>query len=549
MMSTLWTILKTDIINSFSINRIFGKHSKSRAKSVLIIIGAILIALFVEGYLFSLAFVLGAAAKTFDVLFIIVGLAFIIETLWSFITSVRLSSTYLFRFKDFDTLMSMPITPSIILTEKILKFYITNLISTIAIMFPFLTVYGILSGSGFVYYFLSFLIIFFVPMIPIVVGSIISFPLVMIASRFGKADLLNTIFTVIITVLSLVLSMSASNISNYINFENISINKELLWSYISKYPPAKWFTISLTDYRLTSALLFIAVSIAIFLVFVTLFKSMFQKTNSLLNENSTTKSYKFSHQKESSAFGALVKLEIKKFFSSYLYVINTCIGAVMCIFFSVSFVLNDIKSYMGDLNIDNSVFSFFVMIFGIALLSFMPNIAPTTSSSISIEGKKIWIIKTMPIKTQTLFMSKCIVNFIIHIPAIIISTIIISLTFELSLVQIVLLILIPTLNLVICTFFGLYINLLLPKINWTNPQQVVKQSMSVFLSSLVPFILLALSAVYIIFLVVLPVLTSLATTTGSYIMMFAWAVILSIVAILIWFIINKSGKKILHAIE
>ena len=547
-MNTLGTLLKTDLLNTFSVNRFFGKHSKSKLKTVLIIIGTLIVIGIFEFSLFTVAFSMGIILKEFNALFFLIGVAFIVETIWSLTYSVRLSSTYLFKFKDFDLLMSMPIKPSVILCEKAIKFYITNLVSSLFILFPFLTVYGILSESGIMFYILAYFMMLFVPMIPIVAGSVVSFPLLAIAARFGKTDLINSIFTIIITIATLIISMGMSTISSSFDINNISINTSVLWSYLTKYPPAIWFTRALVDYSIVSVFLFFITSAVIFLLFIVVFNGMFEKINLALGESSMAKAYKFKEQKESSVFRAMVWLEMKNYFSSYLYVLNTGIGAVMAVVFTITTTLN--LSDVITLNSSNSDEWSFIMMFVVMLIILIfLNLSPTTASTISLEGKKFWMLKSFPVKTNDIFIAKSVVNLTLNIPSLLICVIAATVLLKLNFIEIILLLIIPLFSLIFSTFAALYINILFPKMDWSTPQQAIKQSMSVMLSMLLSFVVTVLIAVYTIFTVIIPLINGSGTKTYAYIMLFILAVIWSIVAFGMWMLLKNNGAKRLHKIE
>ena len=543
-MDNLWVLLKADLTDSFTVNRILGKFNKNKFKGILVLIGIIFLLLFAEIYFFSVAFMLGAIAKVTDALFILLGISFLFETLWTLLSSIRFSSVYLFKFRDFDMLMSMPISPSTILTEKIIKFYLSNLYLTFLIMLPFLITYGILSGSGFIYYFMALFMLFFVPMIPTVAGAVVSFPLLALAAKFGKTELLNTITTIIVTVITLIISMGAGNISSYIDLDNISFDKEMLWDYIAKYPPAKWFTESLANFNLISLFLFLLINMTVFIIFITIFKSSFTKINSSLTETPSDKSYKFKEQKVSSVFFSLTSMEIKKYFSSATYVLNTCIGGIM----SVIFVISGLINWLSDI-LDGDLFGYGtilpVTIF-IIMISFIMNISPTTSSSISIEGKKYWILKTLPVKTDTIFLSKCIVNYVINLPALLICVVAASIVLKLTLFDMVIMFTVPFLTLTLSTIMGLYFGIRFPKIHWTTPQQVIKQSMSVVVTMIFSVIVNIFLGIFT-FINIMNIVTESISTVHKlyYILIF----VLIVLCGLAWLLVKIRGEKLINKIE
>src|SRR5699024_1800052 len=83
----------------------------------------------------------------------------------------------------------------------------------------------------------------------------------------------------------------------------------------------------------------------------------------------------------------LFKLELKKFFSLPLYVINSLTGKIITVIMVFVFVFNDsFTSSFGD--VDRSLI--FLIIVGTMI--FMSSITSTTSATISLEGKNFWIL-------------------------------------------------------------------------------------------------------------------------------------------------------------
>lgn len=123
-----------------------------------------------------------------------------------------------------------------------------------------------------------------------------------------------------------------------------------------------------------------------------------------------------------------------------------------------------------------------------------------TSSSISLEGKTINITKSLPIDYKLIFKSKIIMCFIIELPLVLISSLLFILFFKVSIYYIIELILLIFLTILLNSIIGLIINLKYPKLNTNNDTEVVKQSMSSFISVIIGICLLIISIILFIIL-------------------------------------------------
>jgi len=101
----------------------------------------------------------------------------------------------------------------------------------------------------------------------------------------------------------------------------------------------------------------------------------------------------------------------------------------------------------------------------------------TTMASISLEGKNLWIIKSLPLSPRTVFLSKIAVNLTIVAPAFL-DVILIGIGLKMGISETLLLLVITVATSLFISFYGLLINVVVPNFNWTAEALVVKQSAS-----------------------------------------------------------------------
>src|SRR5699024_10920360 len=106
------------------------------------------------------------------------------------------------------------------------------------------------------------------------------------------------------------------------------------------------------------------------------------------------------------------------------------------------------------------------------------------ASLISLEGNRLWIIKSLPLKTKDILDSKLLLHIVLCIPPAIIFSLAGIYVFSLDIVDALIVILVPVIFIVFEAIFGLLINLWKPKFDWVNETIVVKQSMAVMIAML-----------------------------------------------------------------
>jgi ABC-2 type transport system permease protein len=96
-------------------------------------------------------------------------------------------------------------------------------------------------------------------------------------------------------------------------------------------------------------------------------------------------------------------------------------------------------------------------------------------SSISLEGKNLWIIKSLPVEPKIIFKSKLAVNLIITAPALL-DALIIAVILKTNFLQTFFIVIVTAVFALFVSLFGLLVNLKFPNFNWNTEVVVIKQS-------------------------------------------------------------------------
>ena len=219
-----------------------------------------------------------------------------------------------------------------------------------------------------------------------------------------------------------------------------------------------------------------------------------------------------------------------------MYVVNTFFGMILLILFAGSTIfidkttiINELFNTSQDAQMGLTIFPFIIMVIAFTML--MSN---TAGSSISLEGKNLWILKTLPVDIKKVLKSKVLFNILVILPISIISLVIVFFTFNLTLTELLIGILFEILISIFVGEFGIIINLKYPKINYINETQVVKQSLSSFLCVMLPMVVI----------MVMPIIYFIASYTIS-INVFVMIIcgILLLINALFYLLINTWGVK------
>ena len=170
-----------------------------------------------------------------------------------------------------------------------------------------------------------------------------------------------------------------------------------------------------------------------------------------------------------------------------MYVTNTIMGSVMLIIMSFGLLIFGVDK-IGQI-IEIPTLSKIVSSVMPFVISLFVSLSVTTQASISLEGKNLWIIKSIPVKPIDIFKSKIMVNLTVTVIPILISSTIISLVIKPPLNAVIFMYRLPILYAILTSILGLIINLHFPRFDFKNEIYVIKQSIASMISIFVNLIL------------------------------------------------------------
>ena len=480
-MSNLFILLKNSFINSTGINSLSNRTSNSKEKKKLMITTAtlLLIAILICFMSTSYSIALATVLEPMGYLDLILIVAILFSCILSFMTSIYKAQGTLFSSKDYDLLMALPIKNGTILTSKILSLMSISYIETALIIVPASIVYFIYNGNlSWIFFVILVIGLTFIPMIPIIAASIIAVIITFISSRFKHKNIVTTVVGMIAFLLIMIISM---NMQNYIN-AFVANSDSIVKGLSSIYPPAMYLKDALINYNLTDLIKFILISILPFVIFIVVFSKTFKTINGKLSESYKKANYKVGRLEASSITKALVSQELRRYFATPVYVMNTSFGMVLLITASIATLFIN-KETLGEL-LGYPEIANMIPIAILVILVFTIGLSCTTNSSISLEGNRLWILKSLPIEAKEIFKGKIITNLIITIPAAFIANITFYIGLKFEVKYLIFNLAISIVFSVVSAVLGLIINLYFPKMEWTNPTTVVKQSASVMVTIL-----------------------------------------------------------------
>ena len=482
-MSKFLLITKINLLSIFNLNKIFSFKSKNDKKKKIIkflLITGILIYILLSIYILTdsmMPFFIEMNKPIY-----LLSLLFSVCCIYIFFANILKIKTLLFDFKDYDLLMSLPINRNLVLASKIVSLYITNLLYTLIIMIPGYIAY--INHIDLLNDWLFFILLPTIPIIPIFASSIIGILLTWLTSLFRNKNIGSYVVNIMLIIVLLFLYFSTYSIDTK-QIANNGIN--LVNSFSNYYPLTNIFVSLLNKIDIVNLIIYFTLPIILTFIFILLINYSYLKLRAKLLRQKIKSDYKIRKYVLSSQLFSLYKKEIKRYFSSSLYVINTSFGCILLFVLIISIILfnENAINYFTKINgfneiIKNNIF----LVFSILCV-----LSSTTNSAISLEGKSFWILKMLPVSLDKIFISKIMVNLTILIPTIIIGGTFFGIILHLSFIEFLFIYLTPLAYGIFASVNGLLLNITFPRFDYESEVRVIKQSMAVFLTILVGVIM------------------------------------------------------------
>ncbi len=394
-----------------------------------------------------------------------------------FVGSIFAAQTQLFNAKDNDLLLSLPIRPSSILVSRLASLLALDYLFASFIVIPGFVIWCIsqpVSFVGIVFFWLSALIL---PLASLAFACLFAWLIALITSRMRRKNIITMILSLGFLALYL---LFFTNVQNYI-VRLTQNGAEIGEAIRSAAFPFYHYALAIAEGRFVSFLIFAICAIAPFAIAVALLSSNFIKI-ATTNRGALKIKYTEKTLKASSARSAFVYKELRHFISNPMYILNSAIGAVFMLIGAVILAIKpdlifNVLSQITGVGINIAPATFIITaLSGIAAFNIV------SAPSISLEGKNLWIAQSLPVRTFDVLSAKVLMHVIVCGVPTLVSSLICAAALSVTLLQLVLIVVVPLLFTIFIGLVGVIINLQFPKFDWINEIQPIKQGIATLLT-------------------------------------------------------------------
>lgn len=333
---------------------------------------------------------------------------------------------YVFFSKDVQLLQSLPLPSGVVFAAKFTITYLSQLFVSIIILLPSLVTYGIVSArygvnfsAGF--YILSIITPFVTPLLPLLIISILSIPLMRILLLVKNRDMAKAVLSSVLSLCMVAIYFSlvfGSMLEGDVSSVGVYIEKiTSFYSYIGiiNY---NWVEALIGNGVLLNLTIYFVIVVVALVVSIILNGITYKTSSAFSSENGMRLKVKIDASlvayKSRSFFRMFVIKELKKLIPEPNLIISTIVGLILVPVVSILLLKTE---FSGQISGTNNIY-----IKELVSLGFITYIICIVSSSnftslvgISIEGKSISLLKSLPIEPKAIIKGKLLVSAIYNL--------------------------------------------------------------------------------------------------------------------------------------
>lgn len=456
--------------------------------------------------------------------FAVMGL---LAAVFGVLTSVFSIYTTVYQAKDNELLFSMPIPSSAILVVRLLTSYALCFVFEAVIMFPVYFVYWRAFSPGIGVILIDLLLILLMPLLALFICCLLGWLLALITSRMSirLKGIVNLAISFVFVILFINLCIRATSYMNVLATDSVGVSVPMK---IATFPFMQMGKASIGNI----SSFFILAGI----ILVMCFGLYGLLSVSFLHLATQRKGIRKSiyHEKKlavSSRRQAVFVKEWRRYRSSISYFMNSSAGSILMLITFVLMILNYEKLSKGIVQI-SMLSETIPLAVSCIVLCIMTGFNTISASSISLEGKNLWLAQSLPLPEKYILNAKLELHILVTVIPQLLCSITMAYLLRHNAFNSVMVVILPLLFALFTSMLGLAANLWYPKLDWVSESNAVRHSTSTRISMFGSWALVLITTMLYRHL-------PDSLELSNYIVILSVLLLLSIIALSIW--INKKG--------
>lgn len=387
--------------------------------------------------------------------------------------TVFTTQNQLYAAKDNDLLLAMPIKPGTILLSRMVSLLVMNLLFVGLIMGAAIVVYAVTVGFVGIGFCVQILSILAITLLAQAISCLLGWLLHLVTGKMNKS-----LASVLFMVAFLVVYFGVYTQANAILTSMVIHGFEIADSLQSWVWPIYALGMGCTG-ELLPGTAFIAICLVCFAGAYYLLSRTFLQT-ATASHSAKRKKVNLSTVKAGSKGQALIQKELRRFLGTPVYLTNMGIGLVFVPLLGICGVLfrSKLLEQFSDVLPVAELVPYFPLVIT-AMLMFMNAMNCISTPSVSLEGKSLWVLKSLPISGKDILKAKLRFHLLLTCPVTVFSGIVLSAAYGCDVAGIALTVSVSCLAALLSGLLGMVFGLQWARLDWINEAYPCKQSVAV----------------------------------------------------------------------
>ncbi len=444
----------------------------------------------------------------------------------------------LYLAKDNDLLLSMPIPVSAIMAARLFGVYLMGLVYSGLVSLGAVVVYLIITGFSIGAFFGGLLYVFFISLVVLILSCLLGWVVAKISVKLKNKSFITVI-----------VSLAGISLYYFCYFKAQTLLSELVQNATVYGQQVKSHAIFLyafgrmaQGYWLDIAACMASVALAFALTWLVLKRSFVHVATGgdevVVSHKAEQKD--LSIKKTKSLHSALLSREFARFKSSASYMLNCGLGTLILLLFAIAMVVK--ASYVQNMLEQFAVSGNALVVLGACAICLVASTNDMAAASVSLEGKNIWILQSLPVQAWDVLKAKLSVQILLTAPFAILCVLAMAFALDFGIIQLFVVLALVVGFVFFMALFDLMIGLKMPNLTWTNELTPIKQSLAVFIAIFGGWLYIGI--IIGIYFLVASSLNDTLGTMGDILYLGFFAVLIWLVSAFLAYWLKKKGSAV-----
>ncbi|MBO4872448.1 MAG: hypothetical protein J5496_03425 [Lachnospiraceae bacterium] len=454
-----------------------AKKNKARSKAatiVLIALFAVLMFGLLGGMFYALAGALAYPLAAYDLGWLYFALMSLIAIVLGLLGSVFTTYAGLYLAKDNDLLLSMPIPVRTIVTARIVGVYLMGLLFSGIVMVPALIAYWKALKPGAAEIIGGIVLLLLVSAIVLALSCLLGYGVARISVKLKNKSYITTVIALVFIGVYYYFYFKAQ--------EKLQEFMSHLDEYTGKLSGSLGFMKTFGEVGEGKAIpVLVSVAVVALLcavVWLILIRSFTKIATAV--DGGTKTVYREKTAKERSLSRTLIAKEMGRFTSSANYMLNCGLFSVLSILAAAALLWKG-PEFMPVLQMVFGQMPGAVLVLLTGSICALAGMNDMVVPSVSLEGKSLWIVKSLPVTAWDVLKAKLSVQLRLTLVPTLLCAVCAVIIYKPGAAELILMLLLPVLTVLFGALFGLMLGIRHVNLTWTNELMPIKQSLSVLI--------------------------------------------------------------------